>query len=160
MSFTNNASRIRVVVSNLFGTRGRFHRRQFFRRPGEGDMVSGWFRSIIFIVHFSFLVAQRLKCLPAMWETWVGFLGQEAPLEKEMTTHSSILVWRIPWTEEPGGQQSTGSQRVGHNWMTSLSVLLLLHQLNFSLSGTSSQRLGTPELRETMILIQSCMSIL
>ena len=60
------------------------------------------------------LVGQRLKCLPAMWETWVQFLGQEDPLEKEMATHSSILTWRIPWTEEPGGLQSMGSQRVGH----------------------------------------------
>ena len=59
------------------------------------------------------LVAQRLKCPPAMRETWVGSLGWEDPLEKEMATHSSILAWRIPWTEEPGGLQSTGSQRVG-----------------------------------------------
>ena len=49
------------------------------------------------------LVAQRLKRLPAMWETWVRSLGQEDPLEKEMATHSSILAWRIPWTEELGG---------------------------------------------------------
>ena len=59
-----------------------------------------------------------LKCLPAMWETWVRFLGREDPLEKEMAAHSSILAWRIPWTEEPGGLQSTGSQRVGHNLAT------------------------------------------
>ena len=52
------------------------------------------------------LVAQRLKRLPAMRETWVRFLGQEDPLEKEMATHSSILAWRTPWTEEPGGLQS------------------------------------------------------
>jgi len=61
------------------------------------------------------LVAQRLKRLPAMWETWVRSLGREHPLEKEMATHSSILAWRIPWTEEPGGLQSTGLQRVGHD---------------------------------------------
>ena len=61
------------------------------------------------------LVAQRLKHLPAMQETWVQSLGQEDPLEKEMATHSSILTWRIPWTEEPDRLQSTGSQRVGHN---------------------------------------------
>ena len=57
------------------------------------------------------LVAQRLKPLPAMLETWVQSLSQEDPLEKEMATHSCILAWRIPWTEEPGGLQSTGSQR-------------------------------------------------
>ena len=56
------------------------------------------------------LVAQRIKNLPAMPETRVQSLGWEDPLEKEMATHSSILAWRIPWTEEPGGLQSTGSQ--------------------------------------------------
>ena len=55
-------------------------------------------------------MAQRLKHLPAMWETWVRSLGWEDPLEKEMATHSSTLAWRIPWTEELGGLQSTGSQ--------------------------------------------------
>ena len=60
-------------------------------------------------------MAQRLKHLPAMWETWVRSLGLEDTLEKEMATHSSILAWRIPWTEEPGVLQSTGSQRVGHD---------------------------------------------
>ena len=53
-------------------------------------------------------MAQRLKRLPAMWETWVWSLGREDPLEKEMATHSSILAWRIPWTEELCGLQSTG----------------------------------------------------
>ena len=61
------------------------------------------------------LVAQRLKRLPLIRETWVRSLGQEDPLEKEMATHSSILAWRIPWMEEPGGLQSMGSQRVGHD---------------------------------------------
>ena len=60
------------------------------------------------------LVAQRLKHLPAMQETWVRSLGREVPLEKEMATHSSILAWRIPRMEEPGKPQFTGSQRVGH----------------------------------------------
>ena len=67
------------------------------------------------------LVAQSLKSLPALQETWVRFLGREDPLEKEMATHSSILSWRIPWTKEPGGLQSTRSQRVRHDWATSLS---------------------------------------
>ena len=61
------------------------------------------------------LVAQRLKRLPAMLETWVRPLGQENPLEKELATHSSILAWRIPWMEKPGGLRSMGSQRVGHD---------------------------------------------
>ena len=60
-------------------------------------------------------VAQRLKCLPAMRETWVRSLGGEDPLGKEMATHSGILAWRIPWSKQPGGLQSTGSQRVRHD---------------------------------------------
>ena len=60
-----------------------------------------------------------------MQETRVWSLGQEDPLEKEMVTHSSTLAWRIPWTEKPGGLQSTGSQSVGHDWATSLSLSLL-----------------------------------
>ena len=66
------------------------------------------------------LVAQMVKNLLAMQETQVQFLGQEDPLEKRLATHSSIFAWRIPWTEEPGGLPSTGSQRVGHNGVTSL----------------------------------------
>ena len=60
-------------------------------------------------------MAQTVKCLPTMQETRVQSLGQEDALEKEMATHSSILAWKIPWTEEPGRLQSMGSQRVGHN---------------------------------------------
>ena len=74
------------------------------------------------------LVAQRLKHLPPMRETRVHSLGWEDPLEKEIATHSSILAWRIPWTEEPGRLQSVGLQRVGHDWTTSLS-------LSFTLNG-------------------------
>ena len=58
---------------------------------------------------------QLVKNLLAMWETWIQSLGWEDPLEKGMATHSSILAWRIPWMEETGGLQSTGSQRVGHD---------------------------------------------
>ena len=56
------------------------------------------------------LVAQMVKNLPAMQDTWIWSLGWEGPLEKEMATHTSILAWRIPWTEEPGGLRSMGSQ--------------------------------------------------
>ena len=61
------------------------------------------------------LEAQTVKRLPAMRETWVRFLGQEDPLEREMAIHSSTLAWRIPWMEEPDRLQSMGSQRVGHD---------------------------------------------
>ena len=60
-------------------------------------------------------MAQTVKSLPAMWETQVLSLGWEDALEKGMATHSSLLVWRIPWTEEPGGLQSMGLQRVGQD---------------------------------------------
>ena len=60
-------------------------------------------------------MAQTVKSLPTMQETWVQSLGCEDLLEKEMATHSSILAWKIPWTEEPGRLQSMGSQRVGHD---------------------------------------------
>ena len=64
------------------------------------------------------LVAQRLKHLPLMQETWVRSLGREDPLEKEVAIHASILAWRIPWMEEPGRLQSMGWQRVGNDWAT------------------------------------------
>ena len=64
------------------------------------------------------LVAQTIKNLPAMQEMQVRSLGQKDPLEKGMATHSSVLAWRFPWTEEPGGLQSMELQRVGHNWAT------------------------------------------
>ena len=68
-----------------------------------------------YIYRWASLVAQIVKNLPAIQETWVRFLGQEDPLEKGMATHCSILAWRIPWIEETGRLQSMGSQRVGHN---------------------------------------------
>ena len=61
------------------------------------------------------MVAQTVRNLPTLQDTWVQSLGQEDPLEKGMATHSSILACRIPWTEEPGGPQSVGLQRVGHD---------------------------------------------
>ena len=60
-------------------------------------------------------MAQMVKCLPTMQETWVRSLGREDPLEKEMAPHSSTLAWKIPWMEEPGRLQSMGSQRVRHD---------------------------------------------
>ena len=65
----------------------------------------------VYICMMASLIALSVKNLPAMQETWVRFLGQEEPLEKDMATHSSILAWRIPWTEEPGGLQSMESEK-------------------------------------------------
>jgi len=70
---------------------------------------------MLIMVIFDFLVAQMEKCLPTMRETEVQSLGQEDPLEKETATHSSTPAWKIPWTEEPGGLQSIGLQRVRHD---------------------------------------------
>ena len=75
-----------------------------------GELEGGWGH-----LHRYSLVAQKVKCLPAMWETWVQSLGWEDPLEKEMATYSSTLAWKIPWMEKSGRLQSTGSQRVGHD---------------------------------------------
>ena len=68
------------------------------------------------------LVAQTVKNPPAVQVTWVRSLGWEDPVEKEMASHSSILAWRTPWTEEPGGLQSVGSQRVRHDRVTEHSA--------------------------------------
>ena len=75
-------------------------------QTGNRDTLGWWF-----LVNF---ILQTVKDLPTMQETGVQSLGWEDPLEKGMVTHPSILAWRIPWTEEPGKQQSMGSQRVGH----------------------------------------------
>ena len=70
---------------------------------------------VIFAIYLCYRsVAQMVKHLPAMQETWVQSLSWEDPLEQGMATHSSIPAWKIPWTEEPGGLQSMGSQRIGH----------------------------------------------
>ena len=82
------------------------------------------------------------KASAYMWETRVRSLGQEDPLEKEMATHSSILAWKIPWTEEPGRLQSMGSQRVGHDWATSLS-------LSFTFSLPQTRHPGTHKYGES-----------
>ena len=85
-------------------------RLDFPRSPRKGLKDQRW----------TSLVAQMVKRLPTMWETQVQSRSWEDLLEKEMATHSSTLAWRIPWTEEPGRLQSTGSQRLGHDTATSL----------------------------------------
>ena len=72
-------------------------------------------KTAIRLLNKSSLVTQTVNSLPAVWEIWVQPLGREDPLEKETATHSSIVAWRIPWTEEPGKLQSMVSQRVGHD---------------------------------------------
>ena len=79
------------------------------------------------------LVAQMVKRLSTMRETWVRSLGQEDPLEKEMAIHSSTIAWKIPWTEKPGRLQSMRLQRVEHDGATSLSLILFLEIENISI---------------------------
>ena len=78
-------------------------------------------------LYWTSLVAQTAKRLSTMWETRVWALGGEDALEKEVAIHSSTIAWKIPWTEEPGRLQSMGSQRVRHDWATSLSLLYTKH---------------------------------
>ena len=83
--------------------------------PKKGNAKERSNYCTIALILVASLVAQMVKCLPAMQETRVRFLGQEDPLEKEMAIHSSTLAWKIPWMEEPDRLQSMGSQRVRHD---------------------------------------------
>ena len=78
---------------------------------------------VIFLPCRVFLVTHTVRNLPPVGETWVWSLSQEDPLEKGMAVHSSILAWRIPWIEEPGGLQSMGSQRIRHDWANTFTLL-------------------------------------
>ena len=112
---------------------------------------------------FTITVSYSIKNLPVMQETQDRSLGQEDPLEKGMPTHFSILAWKIPWAEEPGGLQSMGSQRVGHDWATNTFILMgakplklltlfslikscLTCQINLIPSSKSKCGLGNPSL--------------
>ena len=126
------------MLSNTFHLPNVFHSFYstdfFFLRTAQCIYILLWcfFFSILnsifkyfgleYCIRRASLVAQRVKRLPAVRETRVQSLGREDPLEKGMATHSSVLTWRSPWTEEPGGlhYQSMGSQRVSHDWATSL----------------------------------------
>ena len=83
-------------------------------------------------------VAQSVKNLPAVQETQVQSLGWGDPLEKEMATHSSNLAWKISWSEEPGGLQSMGLQRVGHDQVTDTYLLPLVFQISFGTNTVDS----------------------
>ena len=96
---------------NRYGPRGGG--RKTLKVKKKASVKQEWDVSLGRIICSFSLVAQLVKSLPAMRETWVLSLGQEDPLEKGMATYSSILAWRIPWIEEPSGLQSMGSQRVG-----------------------------------------------
>ena len=87
----------------------------------KNENIGGWGGGIRYHLnadHWASLVAQMVKNLLSVQETWLHSMGREDPLEEGMATHSSILAWRTPWTEEPGGLQSMGSQRVRHKEVT------------------------------------------
>ena len=99
--------------------------------------AAGWTPSELFSVWVHWITNNRpsamtVKNPPAMGEIWVWSLGWEDPLEKGMATHSSILAWRIPWTEEPGGLQSMGWRRAGYDWATDTHT----HAMNLGSWGT------------------------
>ena len=87
------------------------------QKTEQGCWQAHWCGLIIIWLPLGSSVVKNLPVIQKLQEVWVQSLGQEDPLEEEMATHSSILAWRIPWREEPGGLQSTGLQRVGHAWI-------------------------------------------
>ena len=96
--------------------------------PDTYDTVGIWW-SMFFGPHLILNFQLSVKNLPVMQEAQVRSLSQEDPLEKEMAAHSSILAWKIPWTEEPGRLQSMGSQRVGHDWATKQNCSHKMHSV-------------------------------
>ena len=100
-----------------------------------------------------------VKCLPAMQETQVPSLGWEDPLEKEMATHSSTLAWKIPWTEKPCKIQSMGSQRVGHDWVTSFKSLqscpTLCDPFDYAPPGSSVHEILQARILEWVAMLSS-----
>ena len=127
--------------------------------PGLGRCPGEWF-SYPLQYSWASLVAQMVKSPSAMQGTWVPSLDWEDPLEKGMATHSSILAWRIPWTEEPGGLQFMGSQRVIHNWTTKHSpdfyLLFQVHNMSARETTPTSQLFLLTLNIMFMSLIQVC----
>ena len=124
LTLTPETSRSRLILKCIYillGFPGSSSGKDSTCNAGDPGLIPGSGRStgegIGYLLQYSWsLVAQMIKNLPAMWETWVQSLGSEDPLEESVATDSSILAWKIPWTGEHGGLQSMGSQRVGHDW--------------------------------------------
>jgi len=118
---------VMLIMVNLLWS-GRICSAAIYWAPTMYQKMSVFWIIELFLLKLEFPGSWQLKNLPAVQKTRVQSQGQEGPLEKGMATHSSILVWGIPWTEEPGGLQSIGLQRVRHNWVTNTTFLLKLQQ--------------------------------
>ena len=116
----NHGSKVSILQCSAFFMVQFAHPHVATRKPQFESIIS-WCSSAFFRAS---LIAQSVKNLPAMQETWVRFLGWEDSLEEEMASHASILAWKISWTEEPRGLQSMGLQRVGYDRVTSVCVIL------------------------------------
>ena len=104
------------------------------KKAPAGSSRKSWasrIASMHVLLHWATLVAQTVKCLPTTREDLGSIPGSGRSLEKEMTAHSSTLTWEIPWMEEPGRQQSMGSQKVGHDWATSLTYMCSYQEFHF-----------------------------
>ena len=113
---TEQPARLTARGARKAGVRpGQTHRTPVLYMKLHWDTTTPFCSCIFYSCDWTSLVAQRQRVRPPMQETGVRSLGQEDPLEEEITTHSSILAWEIPWTEEPRRLQSMGSQRVGHD---------------------------------------------
>ena len=124
-----------LVVPCLLSTRNWFHDSVIHRAVSIPFYILSPYRllkhielfCVVIQLYVGFPGGSLLNTLPALWEIRVRFLGQENPLEEGMATHSSLLAWRIPWTEEPCGLQSMGSQRLRHDWATNTSLHTHFH---------------------------------
>ena len=105
---------ITMITATIQNRKGEVHKTMEYTFPLSSPYL---IRGTVWICKYlqTSLVAQTVKRLSTIWETWVRSLGWEDPLEKEMAIHSRTIAWKIPWTEEPGRLQPMGSQRVGHN---------------------------------------------
>ena len=118
------SQKMEVNCFETLGVKGLCYEPAVFNWMSLPYSYQNWLRTTFCVIRAS-LVAQTVKRLPTMQETQVRSLGWEDPLEKGMATHSSTLAWKIPWTEEAGRLQSMGSQRVGHDWATSLHFCVI-----------------------------------
>ena len=138
MGKNNRIGKTRDLFKKIGDTKGTFHTKigtvkdRNSKDLREAEDIKKWWQNTqknytnkVLMTQISFTGGSGGKESPCMQETWVQSLGQEDSLEKEMATHSSILAWRIPWTEEPGGLQSMGSQRVRYDLATKPQTLMV-----------------------------------